>query len=127
MESNLYGLSSESELHLLLSFRAKELTHSEKIEIVLEVEHQLMGTEYANKHIHLLWNSGFVNDEFTVWSEASSEQNISHEAKEALIKKSKLIRFKLPEYLDEKRNTDIQFIVFPEESYLRSMLKNHSI
>lgn len=127
MKPYLYFLSSENELHLLLTFRAKELTHAEKIDIVLEVERQLMETVYSDKHLHILWDSGYVNKEFTLWSETTPEKNIAQEIKDTLVKKSQLISLELPEYLDEKRNTEAQFIVFPEESYIRSMLKTHYI
>lgn len=127
MKPYLYFLSSENELHLLLTFRAKELTHAEKIDIVLEVERQLMETEYSDKHLHILWDNGYVNKEFTLWSETTPEKNIPQEIKDTLVKKSQLINLELPDYLDEKRNTEAQFIVFPEESYIRSMLKTHYI
>lgn len=126
MKSYLYFLSSETELHLLLTFRAKELTHAEKIDIVLEIERQIMSSEHADKCIHLLWKGGFAGDGFTMWSEAVSEEDLSSEAVSTLIKNSKLIRTNLPEYLEERMNTEVQFIVFAEENYVDFMLKDRS-
>jgi len=123
MKSYLYFLSSETELHLLLNFRAKELTHAEKIDIVLEVERQLMSSEHADKHIHLLWKSGFGGG-FTIWSEAVSEQSISSDVISTLIKNTKLVRIDLPEYLEERMNSGAQFIVFAEEDFVNFMLKD---
>lgn len=127
MKSYLYFLSRETELHLLLTFRAKNLTHAEKIDIVLEVERQLMSSEHADKCIHLLWKGGFAGDGFTMWSEGVSEEDLSSEAISTLIKNSKLVRTNLPEYLEERMNTEFQFIVFAEESYVDSMLKNENL
>lgn len=127
MKSYLYFLSSETELHLLLTFRAKELTHAEKIDIVLEVERQLMPSEYAGKHIHLLWKSGFVDGGFTIWSEAVPEQSISSDVISTLIKNAKLVRIDLPEYLEDRMNSEAQFIVFAEENFVNFMLKDRCI
>lgn len=127
MKSYLYFLSSEADLHLLLTFRAKGLTHAEKIDIVLEVERQLMSSEHADKCIHLLWKGGFAGDGFTVWSEAVSEENLSFEAVSALMKNSKLVRTNLPEYLEDRMNTEAQFIVFAEEDYVNFILQDCSI
>jgi len=127
MKSYLYFLSSETELHLLLTFRAKELTHAEKIDIVLKVERQLMSSEYADKHIHLLWRGGFAGDGFTVWSETDSEKGLSFDAISTLIKNAKLVRIDLSEYLEERMNSEAQFIVFAEEDFVNFMLKDYSI
>ncbi|CAM4093955.1 hypothetical protein [Acinetobacter pragensis] len=127
MQSYLYFLSSKADLHLLLTFRAKELTHAEKIDIVLEVERQLMSSEHADKHIHLLWRGGFAGDGFTIWSETDSEKSLSPEAVSALFKNAELVCIDLPEYLEERMNTEAQFIVFAEADYVDFMLENHSI
>lgn len=124
MQSYLFFLSNKTDLHLLLTFRAKGLTHAEKIDIVLEVERQLMSSEHTDKCIHLLWKGGFAGDSFTVWSEAVSEKNLSFEAVSALIKNSKLVHTNLPEYLEERMSTEAQFIVFAEENYVKFMLKD---
>lgn len=127
MSANMFALSNHSDLFVLLSFRAKNLTHPEKIDIVLEIERQLMETQFADKHLHLLWSTGYVNGVFTLWSESNSEYEISFDHKQTLIEKSKLEVFQLPVYLDKKQDANAQFIVFPEESYIRSMLKTYDI
>ncbi|SPL69468.1 hypothetical protein [Acinetobacter stercoris] len=123
MKSNLYALSNDQDLYILLTFRARNLTHTEKIDIILEVERQLMGTPFEDKYLHLLWSDGMGNGKFTLWSESKAEFVISFEQKISLVNSSQLETFNLPDYLYEMRDKNPHFIVFAEKSYVDGMLK----
>lgn len=123
MKSNLYALLNENDLYILLTFRTKELTHSEKIDIILEVERELMGTPFDDKYLHLLWSDGMGNSKLTLWSESKVEFELSLEQKASLVDSSQLETFDLPDYLYEMRNNNPRFIVFPEKSYVNGMLR----
>jgi hypothetical protein len=123
MKSYLYALMNEKNLYILVTFRAKDLTHPEKIDIILEVERELMGTPLEDKHLHLLWSDGMGNGKFTLWSESKSEFEISFEQKISLVNSSQLETFDLPDYLYEMRDKNPRFFVFAEKSYVDSMLR----
>lgn len=123
MKSYLYALLNEKDLYILLTFRAKHLTHTEKIDIILEAERQLIGTTFGDKHLHLLWSDGMGNGKFTLWSESKAEFELSFEQKISLVNASQLETFDLPDYLYEMREKNPRFIVFAEKLYVDGMLR----
>jgi len=123
MKSYLYALLNEKNLYILLTFRAQHLTHTEKIDIILEAERQLMGTTFEDKHLHLLWSDGMGNGKFTLWSESKVEFELSFEQKISLVNSSQLETFDLPDYLYEMREKNPRFIVFAEKLYVDGMLR----
>lgn len=52
MSSHLFTLSMPNDLYILLSFRPQNLTHVERIDLILEIERCLQ--QAHNKHIHLV-------------------------------------------------------------------------
>lgn len=120
MSSHLFTLSTPSDVYVLLSFRAKNLTHVEKIEIILEIENSINQT--SQKHIHLTWVDGYANSNLTIWSESDEVRTITFDSIKTFFSSSKYEKHDLPLYLQKKMNTEANFIVFPNESYVQSML-----
>lgn len=119
-KASVFTLSNASDLYVLLGSRARNLTHAEKIEIILELERSI--AQASEKHIHLVWSSGYYQSDLTVWSESSSGQTIEFKSIPQFILKSKFEQHPLPDYLYKKMDTNSQFIVFPDEPYFLTML-----
>ncbi|WP_045126880.1 hypothetical protein [Acinetobacter nosocomialis] len=120
MSSHFFTLSMTTDLFILLNFRAKNLTHSERIDIILEIEHCLQ--QAHNKHIHLVWNTGFSDSNLIIWSESFVERIIPFNTIQSFFCSAKFEKYVLPVYLQKKMNSDASYIVFPEQQYIQSML-----
>jgi|GEM_PF-2550850 len=120
----LFVLSNSSESYLFLTFRAKDLTHSERIDIILEVE-RTIGSD-SKKRIHLIWDHGFGSSDLTIWSEFHTELNLALLSIGSFFKTFELIKYPLPTYLKNKINTSANFLVFPSENYLHRFIKRLS-
>ncbi|WP_017396758.1 MULTISPECIES: hypothetical protein [Acinetobacter] len=120
MFSHLFTLSMPTDLYILLSFRAQNLTHVERIDIILEIERCLQQDD--NKHIHLVWNTGFSDSNLVIWSESLAESSIPFNTIQSFFSSAKFEKYVLPAYLQKKMNSDASYIVFPEQLYIQSML-----
>lgn len=119
-KASVFTLSNSSDLYILLSFRAKDLTHAEKIEIILELERSIK--QATEKHIYLVWGDGRSESDLTIWSESSTEKIVPFNSISQFFGKCKFAQHQLPDYLYKKMDTHPQFIVFPDEPYILSML-----
>lgn len=120
----LFVLSNSSESYLFLTFRAKDLTHSERIDIILEVE-RTIGSD-TKKRILLIWDHGFGSNDLTIWSEFHPEQTLALASIGSFFKAFELIKYPLPTYLKEQVNTSANFLVFPSENYVQRFIKRLS-
>ena len=118
-KESVFTLSSSSDLYILLGFRAQDLTHAEKIEIILELERSI--TMANGKHIHLVWNKGSRSD-LTIWSESTQEKTIPFNSIPHFFSSTKFEQHPLPNYLYQMMNEKPQFIVFHSKDYFLSML-----
>ncbi len=109
-----------TDLFILLNFRAKNLTHNERIDIILEIERCLQ--QANNKHIHLVCNTGFSDSNLIIWSESFVERVIPFNTIQSFFSSAKLEKYVLPAYLQKKMNSDASYIVFPQQQYIKSML-----
>ncbi|MFW2761168.1 hypothetical protein ACN6Q3_17410, partial [Acinetobacter baumannii] len=121
----LFVLSNSSESYLFLTFRAKDLTHSERIDIILEVERTIRSD--SKKRIHLIWDHGFGSSDLTIWSEFHTEQNLALESIGSFFKAFELTTYSLPTYLKDQVNKSTNFLVFPSASYVQRFIKRISI
>ena len=116
----VFTLSNASDLYILLGFRARDLTHAEKIEIVLELEHSIKHA--TEKHIHLVWGQG-SRSALTIWSEAATEQTITSDSIPKFLNSTKFEQHPLPDHLYMRMKEKAQFTVFHDEAYYLSMLQ----
>lgn len=117
---NIFTMSNSTDSYVLLNFRANQLTHSERIDILMELERSV---PFINKkRIHLIWNNGYAGSDLTVWSEIDIEKTIPHDEIMIFFTSKVLQNYDLPTYLHNKMNTDIHFMVFPSESYIHHVL-----
>ncbi|ENW48650.1 hypothetical protein F917_02522 [Acinetobacter baumannii NIPH 67] len=121
----LFVLSNSSESYLFLTFRAKDLTHSERIDIILEVE-KTIGSD-TKKRIHLIWDNGFGSSDLTIWSESHTEQNLALSSIKNFFKSFEMLKYPLPTYLNNKINTSVNFLVFPSENYIQRFIKQITV
>lgn len=121
----LFVLSNSSESYLFLTFRAKDLTHSERIEIILEVERTIKSD--TKKRIHLIWDNGFGSSDLTIWSESHTEQTLAMSSIKNFFKTFEIIKYPLPAYLNNKINTSANFLVFPSENYIQRFIKQINV
>ncbi|MFY5899633.1 hypothetical protein [Acinetobacter pittii] len=121
---HLFVLSNSSDSYLFLTFRAKDLTHSERIDIILEVERTIESN--TKKRIHLIWDNGFGSSDLTTWSESHTEQTLALSSIENFFKAFEMKRYPLPAYLKNQINTSANFLVFPSENYIRRFIKKLS-
>ncbi|MFL9575910.1 hypothetical protein [Acinetobacter baumannii] len=121
----LFVLSNSSESYLFLTFRAKDLTHSERIDIILEVE-RTIGPD-TEKRIHLIWDNGFGSSDLTIWSESHIEQTLAFSSIKNFFKAFEMIKYPLPTYLKNKINTSANFLVFPSENYIQRFIKQITV
>lgn len=117
----LFVLSNSSESYLFLTFRAKDLTHSERLDIILEVE-RTIGSD-TKKRIHLIWDNGFGSSDLTMWSESHTEQTLALSSIQNFFKAFEMKKYPLPTYLKNKINTSANFLVFPSENYIQRFIK----
>ncbi len=120
----LFVLSNSYEIYLFLTFKAKDLTHSERIDIILEVE-RTIGSD-SKKRIHLIWDHGFGSSDLTIWSEFHTEQNLDLSSIRSFFKTFELIKYPLPTYLRHQINNSTNFLVFPSESHIQRFIKRIS-
>lgn len=118
-KASVFTLSNASDLYILLGFRARDLTHAEKIEIVLELEHSIKHA--TEKHIHLVWGQG-SRSALTIWSEAITEQTIAFDSISRFFNSTKFEQHPLPNHLYMRMEEKVQFTVFHDETYFLSML-----
>ncbi|MDS7927986.1 hypothetical protein RMB03_02825 [Acinetobacter sp. V91_7] len=121
----LFVLSNASESYIFLTFRAKDLTHSERIDIILEVERTI--EPGSKRRIHLIWDHGFDSSDLTIWSEFHTEHNLALSSIGSFFKAFEMIKYPLPTYLKNQVNTSAHFLVFPSESYVQRFIKRISI
>lgn len=119
---NLYFLESATDIYLILTFRAQHITDATKIDIIKYLEEALNLKQTDSLEIHLIWNTGYANSDFTVWSEKHAEQKISHKNISAFFSKAQFKKISMPTSLEKKMNHSIEYIVFPDEQYANSML-----
>ncbi|HCA5260735.1 hypothetical protein NQ692_18935 [Acinetobacter baumannii] len=120
----LFVLSNSSESYLFLTFRAKDLTHSERIDIILEVERTIESD--SKKRIHLIWDHGFGSSDLTIWSEFHTEQNLALSSIKNFFKAFEMKKYPLPTYLKDQVNKSTSFLVFPSASYVQRFIKRLS-
>jgi len=120
----LFVLSNSSESYLFLTFRAKDLTHSERIDIILEVERTIEPD--SKKRIHLIWDNGFASSDLKIWSEFHTEQTLALSSIRSFFETFALKKYVMPIYLKDKRNESNHFSVFPSESYIQRFIKRIS-
>lgn len=120
----LFVLSNSSESYLFLTLRAKDLTHSERIDIILEVERTIESD--TKKRIHLIWDHGFGSSDLTIWSEFHTEQNLALTSIGSFFKTFELIKYPLPTYLKSQVNKSTNFLVFPSASYVQRFIERLS-
>ncbi|MDH2625853.1 hypothetical protein QDS06_17155 [Acinetobacter baumannii] len=120
----LFVLSNSSESYVFLTFRAKDLTHSERIDIILEVERTIESD--TKKRIHLIWDNGFGSSDLTIWSEFHTEQNLALSSIKNFFKAFEMIKYPLPTYLKDHVNKSTSFLVFPSASYVQRFIKRLS-
>ncbi|MGR2826433.1 hypothetical protein FY048_13080 [Acinetobacter sp. 1124_18A] len=120
----LFVLSNSSESYLFLTFRAKDLTHSERIDIILEVERTIEPD--SKKRIHLIWDNGFASSDLKIWSEFHTEQTLALSSIRSFFETFALKKYAMPIYLKDKRNESNHFSVFPSESYIQRFIKRIS-
>lgn len=101
MSSYLFTLSMPTDLYILLSFRAQNLTHVERIDIILEIERCFQQAD--NKHIHLVWNTGFSDSNLVIWSESLAESSIPFNTIQSFFSSAKFEKYVLPAYLQKKK------------------------
>ncbi|AXJ91381.1 hypothetical protein DKP84_14555 [Acinetobacter pittii] len=106
-------------------FGAKDLTHSERIEIILEVERTIRSD--TKKRIHLIWDNGFSSSDLTIWSESHTEQTLAMSSIENFFRTFEMIQYPLPAYLNNKINTSANFLVFPSENYIQRFIKQINV
>lgn len=119
-KASVFTLSNSSDLYILLGFRARDLTHAEKIEILLELERSIKQVDA--KHVYLVWSDGRSESDLTIWSESSTEKIVPFNSISQFFEKCKFAQYQLPDYLYRKMNTHPQFIVFFDEPYFLTML-----
>lgn len=100
MSSHLFTISMPNDLYILLSFRAQNLTHVERIDLILEIERCLQ--QAHNKHIHLVWNKGFSDGNLVIWSESFAESFIPFNTIQSFFSSAKFEKYILPAYLQKK-------------------------
>ena len=115
MTSQCYILADCTDLYILLDPKAQNLTDSEKMVILLEIEQALA----------LLWDDGLTHGKFTIWSVDAPIKVLSADEKQQLIAGSTLSSFVLPDYLQQRAQEDPHLMVFPEEYYIKSLLNLH--
>ncbi|MDO7243189.1 hypothetical protein Q5M44_01410 [Acinetobacter pittii] len=120
----LFVLSNSSESYLFLTFRAKDLTHSERIDIILEVERTIEPD--SKKRIHLIWDKGFASSDLKIWSEFHTEQTLALSSIGSFFETFALKKYVMPIYLKDKRSKSNHFSVFPSESYIQRFIKRIS-
>ncbi|WP_419225132.1 hypothetical protein [Acinetobacter sp. A2] len=125
MTSQCYILADCTDLYILLDPKAQNLTDSEKMVILLEIEQALAQANFAAKHLNLLWDNGLTHGKFTIWSVDAPIKVLSADEKQQLIAGSTLSSFVLPDYLQQRAQEDQQLMVFPEEYYIKSLLNLH--
>lgn len=120
----LFVLSNSSEIYLFLTFRAKDLTHSERIDIILEVERTLEPN--SQRKIYLIWDNGFGSSDLTIWSEFHTEQTLALSSIRSFFETFEFKKYPLPIYLKHQLNTSTNFLIFPSENYLQRFIKRIS-
>ncbi|WP_373357823.1 hypothetical protein ACEN3H_12780 [Acinetobacter lactucae] len=115
----LFVLSNSSESFLFLTFRAKNLTHSERTDIILEAE-RMIGAD-TKKRIYLVWDTGHAKSDLTVYagSEPNKEQIIAFSDIKNFFHSYEIQEYPLPTYLKKQRNISVNFTVFPSKDYIQ--------
>ncbi|MBN6492929.1 hypothetical protein [Acinetobacter pittii] len=121
----LFVLSNTSEVYLFLTFRTKDLTHSERIDIILEVERTIESD--IKKRTHLIWDNGFGSGDLTIWSEFHAEESLELSSFGNFFKNFKVAKYPLPTYLEYLISKSTNFQVFPSEGYIQRFLKTISM
>ncbi|OJK06368.1 MULTISPECIES: hypothetical protein [Acinetobacter calcoaceticus/baumannii complex] len=120
----LFVLSNSSESYIFLTFRANNLTHSERMDIILEVERTIEPD--SKKRMHLIWDNGFSSSDLTIWSQFHTEQNLAFSSIDNFFKAFEMLTYPMPAYLKEQMNKSTTFLVFPSAGYVQRFTKRLS-
>ncbi len=119
---NLYLLRSTTDIYILLTFRANDLSHSQKIDIIIDIEDHIKIKQDGDNKIHLVWSNGFIDSDLTIWSEQQSTQIIPYNDMSKFFIATKLETHPLPLDLKQKMNRTVSYMVFPDQDYVEAML-----
>lgn len=124
---HLFVLSNSSESYLFLTFRAKDLTHSERNHIILEVE-RIIGAD-SKKRIYLVWDTGYAKSDLTIYAESdpNKEQTIAFFDIKNFFHSYEIKEYPLPTYLKKQRNISVNFTVFPSKDYIQRFIQQITV